>query len=149
MLRCALAISEKTGGRHEDWLSIWAWLNLPLSPASTPTPAPTPAHRRLLLASALNQWYGGSTGNSIVEIQGRQIVMRPRSVFLFGMIGLQVASTATATRDCLVCYHCSAFYLPKNKPRTGSRNFCPRCRRQAKPQLYAMRDLRDRQKAAL
>jgi hypothetical protein len=140
LLRCAVALSTEAQGRPVDWVSICEWLVLPA------TPAPTAEHGLLLLALALNQWYGRSTGNSIVELQGKKIVMRPRSVSLFGIIGLQLAYTATATRDSLVCYHCGGFYTPSNKPRTGSRNFCPRCRRQAKPQLYAMRDLRARQK---
>ncbi len=93
----------------------------------------------------MNQWYDRSTGNSIVDLHGNKMVMRPRSVFLFGIIGLQLAYTSTATRDSLVCFHCGGFYVPRNKPRTGSRAFCPRCRRQAKPQLYAMRDFRARQ----
>jgi len=139
LLRCAVALSSEAEGRPEDWLSLCEWLEIP------PIPAPTAELGLRLLASALNHWYGRSTGNSIVELQGSKIVMRPRSGFLFGIIGLQLAYTASATRDSLVCYHCGAFYTPRNKPRTGSRNFCPRCRRLSKPQLHAMRDFRARQ----
>lgn len=140
LLRCSVALSTEAQGRPEDWVSICEWLQLP------PSLVRTAVDRLFLLASALNQWYGRSTGNSIVELQGKKMVMRPRLVSLFGIIGLQLAYTATATRDSLVCYHCGGFYAPRNKPRTGSRNFCARCRRRAKPQLYAMRDLRARQK---
>jgi len=139
LLRCAVALSSEAEGRPEDWLSLCEWLEIP------PIPAPTAELGLRLLASALNHWYGRSTGNSIVELQGSKIVMRPRSGYLFGIIGLQLAYTASATRDSLVCYHCGAFYTPRNKPRTGSRNFCPRCRRLSKPQLHAMRDFRARQ----
>lgn len=139
LLRCTVALSTKANGRPEDWLSICQWLQI------QPALAPSAELGLRLLASALNHWYGRSTGNSIVELQGTKIVMRPRSGFLFGIIGLQLAYTASATRDSLVCYHCGGFYTPKNKPRTGSRNFCPRCQRLAKPQLYAMRDFRSRQ----
>lgn len=140
ILRSAVAVSERTKGHSEDWLSICTWLNIP--PEARPN-----AHLGLwLVVSALNQWYGRSSGNSIVEIHGNGIVIRPRSGFLFGILGLQLAWTVTATRDSLACYHCGALYRPNHKPRTGSRTFCPRCRRKGKPQLYAMRDLRDRQR---
>ena len=85
LLRCAVALSSEAEGRPEDWLSLCEWLEIP------PIPAPTAELGLRLLASALNHWYGRSTGNSIVELQGSKIVMRPRSGYLFGIIGLQLA----------------------------------------------------------
>jgi len=140
LVRCAVASSELTPGRPEDWRSICDWLQVP------PEPQPTAEHGLLLVASALNLWHARSTGHALVEIQKTKMVMRPRSVFLFGIIALQLAYAITGAQDTLVCYHCARFYTPKNKPRTGSRNFCSGCRRLGKPQLYAMRDLRTRRK---
>jgi len=45
-----------------------------------------------------------------------------------------------------VCYHCKRVYWPKNLPRTGARSFCSTCQRDRKPEMYAMREYRARQK---
>jgi hypothetical protein len=139
LLRCALTVGTRVKGRPDDWRAIDEWLQVPIELA------PTAEYGRLLLVSALNHWHSRSTGNTIVAIAGSRIVMRPYSGYLFGIIGLQVAYAITAARNCLVCFHCAEFYTPKNRPRTGSRNFCSSCQRLKKPQLYAMRDLRARQ----
>jgi hypothetical protein len=140
LVRCAVALSESMRGRPEDWRSICEWLHVPNEPH------PSTVHGLLLVASALNLWYGRSTGHGLVEIQKTKMVMRPRAIFLFGIIGLQLTYAITGAQGTLICYHCARFYTPKNKPRTGSRNFCAGCRRAGKPQLYAMRDLRARRK---
>jgi hypothetical protein len=140
LVRCASALSEGTSGLPQDWRSICEWLQIAAEQN------PSTEHGLLLVASALNLWYARSSGNALVEIQRNKMILCPRCVFLFWIIGLQLAYAITGAQDTLVCYHCARFYTPKNRPRTGSRNFCPTCRRHGKPVLYAMRDLRARRR---
>lgn len=143
LIRCANGLRAGTLGRYGqpgDWAPICDWLQ------QRPELAPSREYGFFLLASALNAWYDRSAGNGLVETHGTKILMRPHVGLLFGIIGLQLACAITETQNQLACYHCGRYYTPKNQPRTGSRNFCPNCRRRGKPQLYAMRDLRARRK---
>jgi len=140
VVRCATALSEGSSGLAEDWRAIALWLE------ALNEPKPTIHHGLLLVASALNKWYARSSANALVTVHRDKIVIQPSSELLFGIIGMQLARHVTGAQDALVCYHCGRFYVPKNRPRTGARNFCPTCRRARKPEMYAMRDHRARGK---
>lgn len=140
LVRSASLLARKETAVTEDWRLISNW-------AGSPTAKnPGRHHGRILLAQALNTWYDQSSGNSIVTIHRDKIILQPQSTSLFGILGLQLARLITGSEPSLVCYHCRRFYVPHNKPRTGSRTFCKACRRTRKPDLYAMRDYRARRK---
>jgi len=140
LVRSTIASHQGTRGHLDDLRSICEWLQI------AQVRDATAEDKRLLVVMALNQWHNQSGGNALLGMSKDKIVMRPRSFFLFGIIGLQLAYAVSGAQDTLVCYHCQRFYTPKHKPRTGTRNFCKHCRRLGKPQLYAMRDLRARKR---
>ena len=139
LLRCSAAFGRGEYGIAEDWQTIALWLGIPTEAR------PRPAYRRILLAQALNLWYARSPGNALVTLHKNKIVLQSSSTSLFGIIGVQLAQRIT-NRAVLVCYHCNRVYWPKNPPRTGVRHFCSPCQADRKPEMYAMRDLRARQK---
>lgn len=146
LVRCWIALKQAKPGEAEDWKVICAWLNL--GDSGLAGPAQQHGHNWLywrgMIGQALNAWYAHSRGHTLVGLLKEKLVIAPATTTLFGIIGIQLAYQITTAGEMLVCYHCSRFFTPKRKSSTGVRNFCPPCRRSAKPQLYAMRDYRSR-----
>ena len=153
LLSCSIAIQQARVGCRDDWQTICRWLNQPYDPLLTNTD-PDPKfrylklYRRVLVVHALNRWYSVSSGNVLLGMRQGKLMIEPAATTLFGIIGLQLAYRITNASEMLVCYHCRRFFRPQRKAATGARTFCPTCRRSSKPQLYAMRDYRQRRKQA-
>ena len=98
--------------------------------------------RRGLIAQALNQWFAESR-NSLFRLVKEELVIEPSSNTLLGILVLQLAYRITRAQEMVVCFHCEAFFSPVRAPSHGTRQFCAKCRRKGKPQMYAARDYRD------
>lgn len=150
LLRCTVAIGRNEPGQSPDWLAICAWLNIACdADLARPTPRlpdVVALQRHLLIVSALNRWYSRSKGHTLMHLQSDRLIIQPAANTLFGIIGVQLSLRVASSRQKLACYHCARLFTPQRKPSTGSRVFCPACRATAKPQMYAMRDYRNRAK---
>jgi DNA-directed RNA polymerase subunit RPC12/RpoP len=65
---------------------------------------------------------------------------------LFGNLAVELAFVAMRVDGFYICSGCGTPYIPERKATTGTRRFCPRCRRNKVPQKLAQRDLRARRK---
>jgi len=151
LLSCSIAIQQARAGCRDDWQRICRWLKQTYDPLLTNTdPDPKSGdlkfYRRVLVVLALNCWYSASSGNVLLGMRQGKVMIEPATTTLFGIIGLQLAYRITNASEMLACYHCRRFFTPLRKAATGARTFCPSCRRSSKPQLYAMRDYRQRRK---
>ena len=145
VIRCAADPAQQRPGAPEDWKALCVWLRQPVDPHEFSKGGETAAMlRRYVLAAALNHWYAQSSGNRLVSVEEDKLLIRPSVTSLLGIIGLQLATQVTGVSQMLQCYHCHRFFSPPRKPPTGARTFCPRCRSQARPVMYAMRDYRRR-----
>jgi hypothetical protein len=145
LLKGSVVLGPAQPGANEDWTTICSWLDMQFNPdLSGPDRRPSTPYRCALLGRALNRWYSRSLGNTLIDWQKDKLVIAPTASTLFGIIGLQLAYRITGATEMLVCHHCTRFFTPERKPSSGKRVFCPTCRRNAKPQLYAMRDYRIR-----
>lgn len=148
ILRCSVALRKRRAGSIEDWKVLEKWLDLiGFAERTSRLQEGDDLARRYVLAQALNLWFSRAKGNSLVGIQNDKLVIVPAVNSLFGIIGVQLAYHILGASQMLVCHHCQRSFTPRRKPSTGRRVFCIACRRNKKPQMHAMRDLRARQRA--
>jgi len=147
VLRCSAAIGRGQTGNTSDWTMITGWLEQAYDPGLA-NPSKMQEHwviyRRAVISSALNRWYERSSGHTLLGWGRDKIVIAPASTTLFGIVGVQLAYQFVKAAEMLVCHHCQRYFQPERKPAPGVRSFCPKCRREQKPQMYAMRDYRRR-----
>ncbi len=141
IFQCSVALKQRRLGSIEDWNVVGSWLGADLT---SQLQDGDDLARRYTLAQALNLWFSRAKASSLIAIQKEKLVIAPAVNSLFGIIGVQLAYQITGASQMLVCHHCHRSFTPARKPPTGVRTFCPACRRDKKPQLYAMRDLRAR-----
>ena len=152
LIQCSVALGQGKPGTRSHWSAICQWLNIRLDPDLPKPDLPDPdlrkpsmaMQRRILLAQAVNVWHGRSLGNAMIGLEEDKLVIAPLVITLFGIIGLQLAYRITGASEMMVCHHCTRFFRPEPQQVGQKRVFCPVCRKKAKPQLYAMRDYRDR-----
>jgi hypothetical protein len=140
IFQCTIALKQGRAGSIKDWKLLGRWLNADLAFLRNENGLVG----RMAVAQALNLWFSRTKASSLIAIQKEKLIVAPAVNSLFGIIGVQLAYQITGARQMLVCHHCHRSFTPAHKPPTGIRTFCPTCRRDKKPQLYAMRDLRDR-----
>lgn len=66
---------------------------------------------------------------------------------LLGAIAKHLTFSLVRGSGLAVCYYCNETYEPSRTPKSGNRNFCPRCRSNKVPQRLASRDQRERDRA--
>ena len=99
--------------------------------------------KKAWIVLALNRWFGASPGNCLIAHIQDQYVIRPCATTLLGTICTQLAFSIVQANEMVICHHCKKFFGGSPRAR-GIRQFCSRCRRTGKPQLYAARDYRRR-----
>jgi hypothetical protein len=158
LIRCSVALTNDELGADDDWRAICAWLGCLAEPYLNLPPQDSAAlgrtrreraqfPRTLLLVQALNKWFAESKGNNLLRLVRNQHVIEPFSTTLFGILALQLAYRITRAQEMVVCFHCKTLFSPKRAPSHGTRQFCAKCRRTKKPQLYVARDYRRRRNA--
>jgi hypothetical protein len=67
---------------------------------------------------------------------------------LLSNLALQLCLRVSKMEAFLVCVHCQTVYAPLVRaPKTGQRNFCPKCRRNGIPNKYALKDFRRKRRS--
>jgi hypothetical protein len=126
----------------EDWKRICEWI-APGAGLAEAGPVPH-SFEMVLIAAALNKWFGQARGNQILEIVGPRYQTRPTSATLFGALACQIAYKLSVADETVLCAGCATPFTPKRTPSRGARQYCPKCRRAKVPQRDAARDYRKR-----
>jgi len=151
LVRSSVALANGDLGENGDWGIIGDWLGYDCEPyLRLPDRISVARHdvallsRRGLIAQALNRWFAESKGNVLLGWVKDELVIEPSSNTLLGILVLQLAYRITRAQEMVVCFHCKALFSPVRAPSHGTRQFCAKCRRKSKPQMYAARDYRRR-----
>ena len=150
LVRSSVALAHGDLGENSDWDIICDWLGLNFESLSQTDGIPdalrrkvAPLLRKALIAQALNRWFELSKGNLVAWVK-EELVVEPSSDTLLGILVLQLAHRITRAQEIVTCFHCRALFSPVRAPSHGTRQFCVKCRRKGKPQMYAARDYRRR-----
>ena len=152
LVRSSVALANGDLGENGDWGIIGDWLGYDCEPylrlpdriSDARSRDLAPFLRRVLIAQALNGWFAESKGNGLLGLVKDELVIEPSSNTLLGILVLQLAYRITRAQEMVVCFHCKALFSPVRAPAHGTRQFCAKCRRKGKPQMYAARDYRRR-----
>jgi len=152
LVRSSVALANGDLGENGDWGIIGDWLGYDCEPylhlpdriSDARSRDLAPFLRRVLIGQALNGWFAESKGNSLLRLVKDELVIEPSSNTLLGILVLQLAYRITRAQEMVVCFHCKALFSPVRAPSHGTRQFCAKCRRKGKPQMYAARDYRRR-----
>ena len=151
LVRSSVALANGDLGENGDWGIIGDWLGYDCEPyLRLPDRISVARHdvallsRRGLIAQALNRWFAESKGNVLLGLVKDELVIEPSSNTLLGILVLQLAYRITRAQEMVVCFHCKALFSPVRAPSHGTRQFCAKCRRKGKSQMYAARDYRRR-----
>ena len=152
LVRSSVALANGDLWENSDWRIIGDWVGYDYEPhlrrperiSDARSRDPALFLRRGLIAQALNRWFAESKPNSLLTLVKEELVIEPSANTLFGILVLQLAHRITRAQEMVVCFHCKALFSPVRAPSHGTRQFCAKCRRKGKPQMYAARDYRRR-----
>ena len=152
LVRSSVALANGDLWENNDWRIIGDWVGYDYKPhlrrperiSDARSRDPELFLRRGLIAQALNRWFAESKGNYLLTVVKEELVIEPSANTLFGILVLQLAHRITRAQEMVVCFHCKALFSPARAPSHGTRQFCAKCRRKGKPQMYAARDYRRR-----
>ena len=150
LVRSSVALANGDLGENSDWGIIGDWVGYDCEPylrrriSDARSRDPALLLRRGLIGQAVNRWFADSKGNCLLTLVKEELVFEPSSNTLLGILVLQLAYRITRAQEMVVCFHCKALFSPVRAPSRGTRQFCAKCRRKGKPQMYAARDYRRR-----
>jgi hypothetical protein len=103
--------------------------------------------RRWDVARALNFLYARIPGNGIIHVVGDRFCIQLHGSNLLGILIAQVAYKLANVDQKIPCSGCPNSFVPVRPTTSGTRQYCPKCRRGGVSRRDAARDYRKRKKA--